>query len=101
MAKAAEEDKRPKAPKQLKKPEPKPTDMVSFTMSMTRAEWEKLNALARYRSDHSKPRKVFTPEATVRDFIQNCVTDGGSWEDPSTTAVKHVTRRAERSAKSK
>ena len=55
------------------------------TITLTAAEWAKLEALAAHRSTL---KHTCTPQECVRDFIKACHTED-TWEHPLTTAARH------------
>lgn len=48
-----------------------PVDEHRRTITFTRAEWSKLEALARKRTS--------TPAECLRDFVRRCQSGGGGW----------------------
>lgn len=76
-----------------------PDDWMIMTIRLKRHEYDKLVALAKSRGKVEKGKIRFTPESCIRDFIKGCVLDGGGWESPNDTAVKHeAKKRKERAA---
>lgn len=61
---------------------------VDVTIRMTKAEEQKLQALAKGRTERHEKKKKFTPTSCIRDFIQSCMPDGGGWEHPEKAAKK-------------
>ena len=66
---------------------------MSFTIRMTKFEYDKLVALAEFKTMKSKGRKTVTVTECIRVFAQTCVTDGGGWKDPNTCASEYEAKK--------
>lgn len=76
-------------------------EFVEVRFVLTKAEKEKLDKLADWRTKQSKGRKNYTPEMCIRGFIQSCITGPSGWEAPEVTAQKYEQEKRAKAAATK
>ena len=71
---------------------------MKFTIELTDEEYEKLKALAEYRTERVKGRTKYTPEGCIKDFIRSCQAEPSGWIPPDKAAqLFQAKKRAEAS----
>jgi hypothetical protein len=56
---------------------------MTLTIHLTPHQLQKLQALAKARTQEAKGRRVYTVERCIQDFAESCQPGGDGWVHPS------------------